>query len=207
MDAEAVWHAIDEERRGLALLLDELTEEEWETPSLCAGWRVREVAAHLTLAHTRPVRAVWDLLKAGGSFDRMIHDTAVRAARRPVETYAEDIRAMIGSRRKAPGITHLEPLIDALVHGQDMAVPLGRERPMPVEPAMAAADRVWTMGFPFHARRTFAGLELAATDCDWRVGSGRRIEGPIAGLLLLITGRGTVHPGLRGLRLSVGDGV
>ncbi|WP_062347681.1 maleylpyruvate isomerase family mycothiol-dependent enzyme [Herbidospora yilanensis] len=200
MDEQAVWHAIDEERRSLALFLDELTEEEWETPSLCAGWRVREVAAHLTLAHVRPGMAVWELLKARGSLDRMIHNTAVQAARRPVESYAEGIRAMIGSRRKAPGISHLEPLIDALVHGQDMAVPLGRDRPMPVEAAMAAADRVWAMGYPFGARKAFAGVELAATDCVWRVGSGRRVEGPIAGLLLLITGRGAVHPGMAATR-------
>ncbi|TKK75854.1 hypothetical protein FDA94_38800 [Herbidospora galbida] len=71
-----------------------------------------------------------------------------------------------------------------------MALPLGRDRPMPVEAAMAAADRVWTMGFPFRAGKAIAGLELVATDCAWGVGSGRPVEGPIAGLLLLITGRG-----------------
>ncbi|WP_062436282.1 maleylpyruvate isomerase family mycothiol-dependent enzyme [Herbidospora daliensis] len=205
MDEQAVWHAIDEERRSLALLLDELTEEEWETPSLCAGWRVREVAAHLTLAHARlNLALVREVLRARGDMDRLIHNTAVQAARRPVESYAEDLRAMVGSRRKAPGISHLEPLIDVLVHGQDMAVPLGRDRPMPAEAAMAAADRVWSMGAPFHARRTFAGRELVATDCAWRVGSGRRVEGPIAGLLLLISGRGTVHPGMEEARLGCG---
>ena len=50
MDRDEVWRAIDAERISLADLLDSLGEREWETPSLCAGWRVRDVAAHLTLA-------------------------------------------------------------------------------------------------------------------------------------------------------------
>ena len=61
----------------------------------------------------------------------MIHDTAVRQAERPVAEYPALLRAMIGSRRKAPFVSDLEPLIDQLVHGQDMVVPLGRTREMP----------------------------------------------------------------------------
>ena len=51
MDRDEVWRAIDGERVSLADLLDSLGDQEWETPSLCAGWRVRDVAAHLTMAH------------------------------------------------------------------------------------------------------------------------------------------------------------
>ncbi len=69
------------------------------------GWRVREVAAHLTLAHTGVGRAVWGILRARGDFNRMINDASVQAAKRPVETYAEDLRAMIGSRRKVAFIS------------------------------------------------------------------------------------------------------
>ena len=83
----------------------------------------------------------------------------------------------------------MEPLIDVLVHGQDIALPLGRTRPMPTAAAAAAAQRAWDMGFPFRARKRLAGLRLAATDADWAVGSGEPVEGPIAALLLLVTGR------------------
>ncbi len=106
-------------------------EQEWETPSLCAGWRVRDVAAHLTLAHMGAFPAVVALARARGNFNRMVRDTAVRQAALPVREYAPRLRAMAGSRRKAPGVSHLEPLIDVLVHGQDIAIPLGRTRPMP----------------------------------------------------------------------------
>ena len=59
MDLDEVWRSIDSERASLADLLDDLSPAEWETPSLCEAWRVREVAAHLTLAHTGPGARSW----------------------------------------------------------------------------------------------------------------------------------------------------
>jgi uncharacterized protein (TIGR03083 family) len=190
MSRDEVWRAIDAERASLADLLDSLAEQEWEVPSLCAGWRVRDVAAHLTLAQMRPLPAVVAAVRARGNFNRMVHDSAVRQARRlPVLQYAPRLRAMAGSRRKAPGVSHLEPLIDVLVHGQDIAIPLGRSRPMPVGTAAAAADRVWPSLFPWRAERKLNGFRLAATDCSWSAGDGLLVEGPIGAILLLLTGR------------------
>ncbi|MBG0831205.1 maleylpyruvate isomerase family mycothiol-dependent enzyme [Planomonospora sp. ID67723] len=189
MDRDEVWQAIDHERSGLADLFDDLSEQEWETASLCAGWRVRDVAAHLTLAQTRVLTGAYWLLKARGDINRMIHDSAVRQAGLPVRHYGALLRGMAGSRRKAPGVTHLEPLIDALVHGQDIAIPLGRDRPMPVRAAAAAATRVWTTKWPLRMWPRLDGLELAATDCPWSAGRGRRVEGPISAILLSLTGR------------------
>ncbi|MEU7896913.1 maleylpyruvate isomerase family mycothiol-dependent enzyme [Nonomuraea sp. NPDC049152] len=189
MDRDEVWQAIDHERSGLADLFDELSEEEWATPSLCEGWRVRDVAAHLTLAHIGLLTAVLAMLRARGDMNRMIHDTAVRQAELPVRQYGVLLREMVGSRRKAPVISDLEPLIDVLVHGQDIAIPLGRDRTMPAGPAAAAATRVWTMGGPFHAQRKLEGLELVATDCSWSVGRGLRVEGTIGAILLLLAER------------------
>jgi uncharacterized protein (TIGR03083 family) len=36
-----------QERRDLADYLDTLTEEEWEQPTLCPGWSVRDVVGHV----------------------------------------------------------------------------------------------------------------------------------------------------------------
>jgi uncharacterized protein (TIGR03083 family) len=193
LDEDAVWAAIDRERSSLADLLDDLQEAEWDVPSLCAGWRVREVAAHLALSHTSTGAALTAMVRARGSFDRMVRDTALRHAAAPPAQLVGEIRAMVGSRRRAPGITHLEPLLDVLVHGQDIAIPLGRTRPMPLDPAVAAATRVWTTPWPlstaFSCRRRLRDLQLVATDVDWRAGAGERVEGPIEVLLLLLTGR------------------
>jgi uncharacterized protein (TIGR03083 family) len=193
LDVDAVWAVIDSQRLELAELLEQLTPQEWDRPSLCTGWRVRDVAAHLALAHTRPGRAAVELARAGGSLQRMIRDTAVRHAAAPPGQLVAEIRAMAGSRRRVPGVSHLEPLLDILVHGQDIAVPLGRRRTMPMEAACAAATRVWTMPWPmsttFRAHRRLRGLQLVASDTEWAVGEGERVEGPIEALLLLLTGR------------------
>ncbi len=189
-DLDAVWAAVDRQRLSLAELLDDLTAAEWERPSLCAGWRVRDVAAHLALAQTGAGRAALDLLRARGSLRRMIRDTAVRHAVLPTGRLVDQIRAMAGSRRTAPGVTPLEPLLDVLVHGQDIAVPLGRPRTMPVDAAVTAATRVWGMPWPMSS--TFprvTGVRLVATDADWAVGEGAPVEGPVQALLMVLTGR------------------
>ena len=201
MELDDVCRTIDAELRGLADVLGDLSPTEWETPSLCSGWLVRDVATHLTQAHMGYRDALVGAVRAGGSFDRMIRDAALRAGPLSPEECSRRIRAMVGSRRTAPFVTPTEPLIDVLVHGQDIAVPLGRERPVPPAPAAAAAQRVWDMGFPFRARKRLAGLRLQATDGDLVLGEGAPVEGTTGDLLLLVTGRtATVH------RLS-GEGV
>ncbi|SFE67482.1 maleylpyruvate isomerase family mycothiol-dependent enzyme [Blastococcus tunisiensis] len=193
MTEDAVWAAIDRERLELADLLDDLTDDEWGRPSLCSGWRIGDVAAHLALARTGWGRAAVDLARARGNVDRMIRDSAVRHASLPRRHITQQIRSMAGSRRHAPAVTPLEPLLDVLVHGQDIAVPLGRVRTMPPDSATVAAARVWTMGWPlstaFHARRRLRGLRLVATDTGWTAGDGAVVEGPVEALLLLLTGR------------------
>jgi uncharacterized protein (TIGR03083 family) len=198
MDRDELWTTIDAERVGLAELLAELTPAEWDRPSWCTGWRVRDVAAHLTLAHAGVAFAVPALVRARGSFDRMVHDTAVAAAVAPTDELVAGLAAMVGSRRHAIGTTEVEPLTDVLVHGQDIARPLGRERPVPPAAAATAAARVWSMGWPFWARRRLRGVRLVATDSGWRAGSGAEVTGCTGDLLLLLTGRRQVLDQLSG---------
>lgn len=204
MDDDAIWRVIDDERSRLADLLDELGDAEWRTPSLCAAWTVRDVVAHLTLAHASPLTAAVGLIRAGGNFDRTIRDTAIRQARLPVPELRRRLRAMVGSRRIVPFLVPIQPMIDVLCHAQDIARPLGRTHPMPVAPAVAAADRIWGQSFPFRSQRRLRGFELVATDAPWRAGSGVRVEGPMSALLLLVTGRPAAlaelsGPGVAGL--------
>jgi hypothetical protein len=142
--------------------------------------------------------AAFATLRARGNVNRMIHDTAVRQAELPVDQYAVLLRGMAGSRRTAPGVTHLEPLIDVLVHGQDIVIPLARSRPMPTEAAAAAATRVWAMRWPFRPERKLRGLRFVATDHPWSAGQGPQVEGPISAILLLVTDRSAALPRLSG---------
>jgi uncharacterized protein (TIGR03083 family) len=192
LDTDQVWQAVDAQRLALVAELERLTDAEWRTPSLCAGWTVRDVAAHLTLQQVRgPGDGVTEFLRHPGGMNRMIREAARSRARRPTADLIAGIRAGVGTRRHNLGLTPRETLIDALVHSQDITVPLGRPLPLAPDAAAEAATRVWERGWPWHPRRRFAGFRLAATDVDWSVGAGTPVEGPIDALLMLLTGRPT----------------
>jgi hypothetical protein len=89
-------------------------------------------------------------------------------------------------------------LFDILVHGQDIALPLGQSLVMPLDAASAGATRVWGMGWPFWSRRRLRGFRLVATDVEWSAGDGAEVRGPIDALLLLLTGRAVALPRLSG---------
>lgn len=188
MDSDTVWRHIDEQRVNLADMLAGLEPEQWSTPSLCAGWTVREVAAHVTHSQLPKSALLFELLRSGFQFNAMVYRAALRDNRSAGELVAA-LRGMPGSRKRPPGTSELDPLLDVLVHTQDIAVPLGIDRPMPVDAAVAAAKRVWASGFPFHAQRRLRGVELAATDADFRVGSGQLMQAPIRDLLMVLAGR------------------
>jgi len=190
MDAAEMWDVIGSERALTADTLASLGAEQWETPTLCAGWTVRTLAAHLGFGPRASAGGVLvEMIRARGSFNRMVDTTARRAADRPANELVADLRAAVGSRRLAPGQSIHNALLDILVHSQDLAIPLGLDRPMPAAAAKAAAEDVWRHGFPFYPRRRLRGLQLTATDVPWTVGDGDRVEGPIWALLLLVTGR------------------
>ena len=203
MDLDALWREIDTERAGVADLLESLSPHEWERQSLCDSWTIRDVAAHMTLGPTMSVPdAVIAFILARGSFNRMIHRTAVAQARRSPDELVALLRGAVGSRRLAPGQKVKDALFDVLVHGQDIALPLNRDLVMPTEAAVVAADHVWRMGFPFHARKRLAGLQLTATDAPWNVGAGEELSGPIHALLLLLSGRTAALTQLEGPGVS-----
>lgn len=194
IDDELVWAAVAAERKSLAELLAGLSREEWERASWCAGWRVRDVVGHvLWTSRVRAGRVLLELARARGNLDRMSFDTAIRYAdNHSVETLLSELRASVDIRHAPPGTTALDRLMDLLVHGQDIAVPLGLERVMPVDAARWSVQRVWGTGMPFHAQRKLAGYRLIADDTDWSAGEGVPVVAPIADLLLVVTGRKTV---------------
>ena len=190
MEKEAAWQVIRRERSALGDLLESLTPEEWEHPSLCEGWSVRDVAAHVIAWPDSTFREVAiAAVRARGNYNRMIHDEAQRRSARPTAEIVADFRRLAGSRTRPPVVTYREGLLDILVHTQDIAIPLDRRHDMPIEAARDSADRYWRVGFPFYARKKLAGYRLEAIDTDWSVGEGAAIRGPISALLLLVTGR------------------
>jgi uncharacterized protein (TIGR03083 family) len=200
MDRTDIWLAIDAERASVADMLESLSETEWTCPSLCEGWMVRDVAAHLTLAPYITVGvALKAVVKAKGNFNRMVHLTAKKQAALPPDELVSLLRGAVGSRRLAPGQKLKDALMDVHVHAQDIAIPLGRQHAMAPVVAIASADHLWQMGFPFHARKKLRGHRLVATDAEWTVGEGAEITGPIDALVMLLAGRTATIPRLTGI--------
>ncbi|WP_139360210.1 maleylpyruvate isomerase family mycothiol-dependent enzyme [Mycobacterium sp. D16Q16] len=192
MDTDEIWQLIDAERVTLADQLAQISAQDWDRPSLCGEWRVRDVVGHILFASEFSLpRTLVDVIRARGDLNRFIAATGVREGSVPPADLLALVRASVGSRRKPPGVQPIDRLMDHLVHGQDIAIPLGWQQGMPVGAARLAAARVWERDRLFGARTRFAEHRLIATDTDWSAGTGAAvIEGPVSALLLLMTGRG-----------------
>jgi uncharacterized protein (TIGR03083 family) len=201
MNRDQVWEAIDAQRMTVADLLEGLSADDWQQPSLCAGWTIRDVAAHLTLQQIGPGSAIAMMIRWRGSLEQTIHDTACRrASALPTGRIIAEIRATAGSRRHSIGVSYLETLTDILVHGQDIAIPLDRSLTMPPRAAAVAASRVLSMRWPppLPAAGKVAGFRLTATDTSWAAGEGPEVQGPMGALLLVCAGRLAALPQLAG---------
>ena len=198
-EADTLWAGIDDQRARTAALLERLTPEQWEHPSLCEGWTVRHVAAHLTMQQQRVRDALGFIARhprilGSMPLNTFIHDAGVVQAQvLSTEQIVAAIRSGIGSRRHNPGVTPLETLTDILVHSQDIAIPLGVDLRMRPSLSASAATRRWdtrdTWLAGVNRRIPWAGCRLSATDIEWTRGEGAEVTGPIGAILLLVTGR------------------
>lgn len=206
MDA-TVWHLIRNERLSLAQMLDQAPDVRWTTPSLCAEWSVHHVLAHLVMTPAGEPR-VWAMTRAlvrtrGHLWDAG-RDIAVTYASRDPRELVAALRETADARTTPVFVLSQNILLDVVVHGQDIAVPLGLHRPVPDDAAVLTLQRIWAMGWPFYARRRLAGVHLrcsgdTATTPVWEAGSGPLVEGSAGDLALLMTGRtGAALPRLAG---------
>lgn len=184
------WQLVQYERVGLVRDLAALDEDQWSQPSLCEGWSVREVAAHL-VANARGTRFGFlaDLARARFDFDRQ---NAMGVARELGETFADTLDGLraVTHRRTGPPVHVDSRLVEEVVHGEDIRRPLRivrRYQPEAVERALRYQLRTSvSMG---GARQRVDGLRLRATDADIVVGDGPEVRGPALSLLLVASGR------------------
>jgi uncharacterized protein (TIGR03083 family) len=184
---EAAVHA---ERREQADLLATLTPEQWNAPTLCAGWRVREVIAHTTAPfHTSLGRMLRDLVQARGNFNRMADRSARRdAARMSPEELLAILRDNITHPWTPPGGGPQGALSHDLIHGLDITVGLGLDRRPPPERVALVLAGLRPKNVAFFGT-DLTGVRLQATDLDWGYGTGTPLRGLAQDLLLVICGR------------------
>jgi uncharacterized protein (TIGR03083 family) len=190
---------IAEERRELATVLAGLPAAQWDAPTLCAGWRVREVVAHLTMPFRYSLpRVVLEVFKARGDFNKM----ADRSARRDATALSADelvtsLRDNANHPWKPPGGGFEGALSHDVIHGLDVTVALGIDRRVPDEQLRIVLDGIKPKNLKFFGV-DLTGIELRADDLDWTFGSGEPLSGRAQDLLLVLCGRTLPAGHLRG---------
>jgi uncharacterized protein (TIGR03083 family) len=209
MDREFVFAAVADERRRLASLLEGLDTAQLATPSLCEGWDVKTVGAHIisTVEDGTPA-FVWRGVRRA-SMARGIDELARRRAQLPAAQIVAGLRRCADRRISPPLFGPLDPLADVLVHGGDIRIPLGQPfRPDPQLAALAMDFLTGPWPFGFVPLGRLRGISMRADDIDRVWGTGAEVRGPVAALMMAISGRtALLHlldgPGLPQLRRRV----
>lgn len=198
------WDSIKSERTDLAELLGGLTPQQWDAQSLCGEWRVRDAVGHL-IHGTRAKMGGFlvGMVSNGFNFNKALAKEGQAAGGVPIEQLLDDFRSIIPSRGKFPMATALNVLTDTVVHQQDIRRPLGMARAVPEERAIAVADGLKRIGFPFGTKKRIAGLRLTATDADWSTGDGPEVSGSIEALVMAMANRPAALADLKGEGLDV----
>jgi uncharacterized protein (TIGR03083 family) len=168
---------------GLASGLASIDLAQWDTQSLCSGWRVREVIAHLTM----PVRHHDRSFEVGSAFTRTSDEIAASDARLPIELLLAQLRSdELAAWRPAGG--HIGALTHVVVHGLDVTVPLGLPSTVSMSGVRAVLDSL-AGGVHGFFGVSIAGMRLEATDLDWSYGAGMVLRAPTNELVLALTAR------------------
>jgi len=197
------WAMVADARANLAGYLEMLRPEQWDAPSLCAEWSVRDVVAHVIQA-TSKVRVtviVNRVMRRGFSLNGAIATGAKEHGEMPRELLLKQLRWGINSEMCPPTATVDSLLGDVVVHTQDIRRALGPPGAVPEERLRVTLGHMRGVDGILGNKNRIRGLTLRATDIDWSSGSGTEVAGPGEALLMAMCGRQSALADL------VGDGV
>ena len=188
--AAVVWRIVHNERQSLISDLESLTPEQWAQPSLCPGWDIHDVVAHLVdTAKTTRLAFVRQMVAAKFSFDGANARGIIRErAASPEATLAEFRR--IRQATKTPPAALATRLVEAIVHGEDIRRPLGLVHRYPRESTEEALSYQLKTGISMGGgKERAAGFRLQASDSGFEHGSGPAVLGSALALLMTVSGR------------------
>jgi uncharacterized protein (TIGR03083 family) len=183
------WPLIRTERVALIADLENVTDTQWSTQSLCDIWTVRDVLAHMTTtARMTPGRFIARFAGTGFQFNAM-NAKGVREelGATPSDTLAA-FKSVLDRTTAPPGPTDAM-VAEAVIHGEDIRRPLGITHAYQPEALTLVGDFVTRGNLLLGGKRRATGLTLTATDVDWTRGSGPEVKGPLASIILGVTGR------------------
>jgi uncharacterized protein (TIGR03083 family) len=186
------------ERQELLDLLESLPPEQWQAPSLCKGWTVQDVVAHVLSYEELGTAQLATRFAKGWFLPDRVNAVGVREyrTRNPAELVAL-LRKHLTPSGLTAGMGGVIGLTDGLIHQQDIRRPLGRPRSIPPErllPALKGALFAPVIGGVLRVR----DVRLVATDLDWTFGRGPEIRGAAEALLMAVAGRHGLNGELTG---------
>jgi uncharacterized protein (TIGR03083 family) len=195
---------IESERAAQADALAVLAPADWDAPSLCAEWTVRDVVAHMidTATVTTP-KFAGRFIASGFRFPVMVRRNlaAILHGRTDAEL-VELLRSRVSARTAPPGPVK-SWLGETIVHGEDVFRALGPYREHPADHLTAVADFYAGSNALIGTKRRIDGVALTATDTGWRHGSGPEVSGPMVALVMAMTGRKPALDDLHGEGVKV----
>ena len=202
MGNRSVPEMFDVELAAVVEVAGGMSPEQWQMPSLCTEWTVRDVFHHLAF-HTHRAgvgQLVGSLL--GGS--RRLE------ARLSAEAHADmrdGLLEWLASRPADSARDSIVNLCELVIHQQDVRRPAGVSRQYPEETLRACLDHCITFAGNVFVigsfKRRGRGLQLVATDIDWLNGDGPIVEGTAEALLMAIAGRPAAIADLTGPGVDV----
>jgi uncharacterized protein (TIGR03083 family) len=188
-DDASTWSMIHAERARLADMIEGLTPEQWNTPSLCASWTVGQLASHvLTGAEQTPGNFISGMVKSGFRFNAMTEKDVEARVNQGQEEIVDRLRQRTTTTNKPPAPA-MAMLGEAVVHGEDLRRPLGLTAEVDPAAINACLDMYTKANFPVGGKKRIKGLRLVSTDTDWSYGSGPEVSGPGLAVMLAMTGR------------------
>jgi uncharacterized protein (TIGR03083 family) len=189
---------IHAERKALADTIEHLTPEQWAQPSLCAGWTVGQLAAHiLSGAEQTPARFLKGMVSTGFRFNALMERDARTYGALPPTQIVDRLRQRTTTTNRPPAPV-MAMLGEAVVHGEDIRQPLGLAETASGDALDACLQMYTAANFPVGGKKRIRGLRLVATDTGWSYGTGPEVSGPASSLLLSMTGRPAGLAGLSG---------
>jgi uncharacterized protein (TIGR03083 family) len=174
---------------GLADLLASAPAETWDAPSLCEGWQVRHVVAHVAMpVRLTPETFGAEMAAAGGDFGVLSNTVAARDASLPPADQLAALRSPALQAWQPPGGGEVGALTHAVIHSLDVTVALDQPAVAPADAVIAVLDQLTGAdGAWFGIDLT--GVRLEATDTDWSWGDGDVVRADSGQLVALLSGR------------------
>ncbi len=174
----------EDERAELLSLLQTLTPVQWQAPSLCADWSVRDVATHVVSYDelSRPA-LVGTFLRGGGRFAKVNAVALRRYDSLDPDGILDLLAHNLHPRGLPSGFGGGIALTDGTIHHQDIRRALGLPRTIPPERLVKVLD--FAVGVPtLPTKKNANGLRVWASDVDWTFGAGMELSGPGKALLM-----------------------